>query len=313
MIELYTFSQILKAHPIYGLYRDEIHKIYRRLGVAGILNLDSLSEALRERFPELGDVLSKNSDLFKQRHEFHVLQGLKGVKFVCYGELDFPTQCYLMADPPLCLSYIGTACWQRGVSISIVGSREPNSESLRWMEQELSHFLGKERPLVVSGGARGVDQRAHALALRKLCATAVVLPSGLGEVYPESLKEWIRPIVDQGGCLISEYDYQQRMHKNLFHHRNRLIAALGTVTLLVEARRRSGTMITAHQAAQIGRPVWVVPGHPQDPHFHGCLDLLFEGAQMVRDAEDLFMLFHSELISEKVASVGIVDSFEVGH
>lgn len=306
MVELYTYSQILKSHPIYNLHRDEIHNIYRLLGAAGALNLEALSDRLSEFFPELEVILSKNLSLYKDKQELNVLQKMKGVKFVCYGEDHYPLQCYLMAESPLCLSYVGSPCWQVEASISIVGSREPSSESLLWMEQELSSFLSKANPLVVSGGARGVDQKAHALALRKLCATAVVLPSGLGEIYPDSLKDWVRPIIDQGGCMISEYDYQQKMHKHLFHHRNRLIAALGSVTLLVEARRRSGTLITAHQAAQLGRSVWVVPGHPQDPHFQGSLDLLFDGAQIARDAEDLLMLFHSELRNEKMDSVRIV-------
>ncbi|MGE5086511.1 MAG: DNA-processing protein DprA [Bacillota bacterium] len=313
MIELYTYSQLLKSHPIYNLHRDEIHNIYRSLGFEGNLNIESLASVFLGAFPELESILHKNLNLYKDKFELNSRQAMKGVKFVCYGEKDYPSQCYLMADSPLCLSYVGTPCWQAGGSMSIVGSREPSSESLLWMEQELSSFLTKAKPLVVSGGARGVDQKAHALALRKLCTTAVILPSGLGEIYPESLKDWVRPIIDQGGCLISEYDYQQKMHKHLFHHRNRLIAALGTVTLLVEARRRSGTLITAHQAAQLGRPVLVVPGHPQDPHFQGSLDLLFEGAQMARDAEDLLMLFHSELINEKMDSVGVVGFSRENH
>ena len=95
------------------------------------------------------------------------------------------------------------------------------------------------------------------------------------------------------------------MHKHLFHHRNRLIAALGRASLIVEARKRSGTLITAQQAAQLGRPVWGVPWHPRDPNFQGSLDLLSEWAQLVRDAQDLSMFFHSELESEKLSPVQI--------
>ena len=203
--------------------------------------------------------------------------------------------------------------WLVQRSLSVVGSREPSPESLRWMEKELSDFCAQHKPLIVSGGARGIDQKAHGIALRKDCPTVVILPSGLGEIYPDSLKEWIRPIQDNGGCFLSEYDYSQRMHKHLFHHRNRLIAALGNATLLVEARRRSGTLITANQAVQLGKPVWVVPGHPQDPHFAGCLDLLSDGAVMVRDAQDLSMFFHSELITEKLNAVGVVAADEQTH
>ncbi len=143
--------------------------------------------------------------------------------------------------------------------------------------------------------------------------TVVVVPSGLGCLYPDTLKEWITPVLNQGGCFLSEYAFEQKMHKHLFHHRNRLIAALGKATLLVEARKRSGTLITAHQAIQLGRPLWVVPGHPHDPHFSGSLDLLSEGAVMIRDAQDLSMYFTSELSEENLSPVRVEESLELPH
>jgi DNA processing protein len=200
-----------------------------------------------------------------------------------------------MEDPPLTLSFLGHASWREEKNLSVVGSREPCFESTQWMEKEFSEFCEKSKTSIISGGARGIDQKAHAIALRHHLSTVVVLPSGLASMYPDSLREWVSPILDKGGCFLSEYSYEQKMHKHLFHHRNRLIAALGKATLLIEARRRSGTLITAHQALQLGRPVWVVPGHPLDVHFGGSLDLLTEGAALVRDAEDLFMYFKSEL------------------
>ncbi|WP_413574992.1 DNA-processing protein DprA [Bdellovibrio sp. HCB290] len=313
MTEIYALSQLIKAHPLYTVHRDEIHQIFLRLARLESLTDLQLRQSLQEYFPALGEFIEKNHMQFKA-HCAELLQWqMQGVQFVTYGESLYPSQCYRMADPPLTLSYRGSPAWMIDRSISIVGSREPSSESLRWMEQELAAFLELQLPFVVSGGARGVDQKAHSLALRKSCQTAVILPSGLGEIYPSSLLDWITPVLDQGGCFLSEYDPKQMMHKRLFHHRNRLIAALGSVTLLVEARRRSGTLITAHQAAELSRPVWVVPGHPLDPHFLGGLDLLLDGAQLVRDAQDLSTLFHSELLFDKFQAADIGGCPGSGH
>lgn len=305
MTDLISFSQILKNHPLYKTHRDSIHQIYFRLGRNKNLNPISILRMLNEFVPELSVVLEASHQLLDSVAEQILRYKLESVQFVVYGEEHYPSQCYLMADPPLVLSYWGSPAWLMERSLSVVGSREPSSESLRWMEKELSSFCESTQPLIVSGGARGIDQKAHGVALRKSCPTVVVLPSGLGEMYPDSLKEWIRPILDGGGCFLSEYDFSQKMQRHLFHHRNRLIAALGAATLLVEAKRRSGTLITAQQAVQLGRPVWVVPGHPQDPHFAGCLDLLSEGATLIRDAQDLSMFFHSELTESKVTAVGV--------
>ena len=305
MNDLYSLSQIIKSHPTYAVARDEIHHLYLVLAGEGRLQASELMTALREKWPELHEALSKNHLLFKKHYEETLRLQLQGVQFVVYGEELYPAMCYRMSDPPLTLSYIGAPAWLNDRTLSVVGSREPAADSLLWMEKELAAFCEQVKPCIVSGGARGVDQKAHSVALRKGCSTIVVLPSGLGEIYPSSLREWMHLVTEQGGCFVSEYDYQQRMHKHLFHHRNRLIAALGQASLLVEARRRSGTLITASQAVQLGRSVWVVPGHPLDPHFLGGLDLLLDGAQMVRDAQDLFMFFGEENVGAQTSPVGV--------
>lgn len=296
MNDLYSLSQLIKSHPLYTLKKHEIHSLYKRLGQTRRLNAETLLSELKIHFLDLFLAVQKNHDLFKRHCEESLKLKMLGVQLICYGDELFPESCYLMADPPLTLSYLGSSAWLNCRTLSVVGSREPCFESVQWMEQEFAPFCEIERPCVVSGGARGVDQKSHSVAMRKDTTTVVVMPSGLGNLYPESLKEWMAPILDRGGCFISEYSYEQRMHKHLFHHRNRLIAALGKATLLVEAKKRSGTLITAQQAVQLGRSVWVVPGHPRDPHFSGSLDLLAEGAQLVRDAQDLSMYFRSEII-----------------
>jgi DNA processing protein len=85
------------------------------------------------------------------------------------------------------------------------------------------------------------------------------------------------------------------MQKHFFAQRNRLISGLSRATLIVEARRHSGTMLTAREAIDQSRPLWVLPGHPMDPNCQGSLDLMIEGATPVQCADDLSLLFHSEV------------------
>lgn len=309
MNDLYSISQLIKVHPLYTIQRDRIHQLYRRLGIQKKLDAARLLLDLKQHFPDLYLAIQKNHELFNKHCQDSLKLKLQGIQFVCYGESLFPSSCYMMAEPPLTLSFMGSPAWLTERTLSVVGSREPTFESIQWMEKEFAPFCENEKPCVISGGARGIDQKSHAIALRKDTTTVVVLPSGLGCVYPGSLQEWIPAILDSGGCILSEYAHEQMMHKHLFHHRNRLIAALGRATLLVEARRRSGTLITAHQAVQLGRPVWVVPGHPQDPHFTGSLELLAEGALLIRDAHDLAMNFASEMVSKNLFAAEVADLF----
>ncbi|MNJ94618.1 hypothetical protein D3C87_123200 [compost metagenome] len=313
MYDLYSLSQIIKAHPTYSLNRDAVHGLYRRLGEQQNLNGTTLLHELALLWPPLATFLNENQILYQKLLEETDALRKKGFQFVTYGEELFPLSCYWMQEPPLTLSFFGEPAWLGERSLAVVGSREPAEASLTWMEREFAHFCEENQVCIVSGGARGVDQKAHGLSLRKNNSTIVVLPSGLGEIYPRSLQDWMKPVLQGGGCFLSEYAHQQVMHKYLFHHRNRLIAALGSSVLLVEARRRSGTLITAQQALQLGRAVGIVPGHPLDPHFGGSLDLLSEGAFLVRDAQDLTMFFNSELRSENDDGALVVGENESAH
>ena len=313
MNDLYALSQLIKSLPFYSVHRDEIHHVYRLLAQDNELHAEGLLNKLKDHFPEVFLALQKNHELFKKHCVDSQRLHDQGVQLVCYGEKNFPRLCYWMADPPLTLMYWGVPAWNDIETLSVVGSREPSFESMQWLEKEFAPFCDSAKPCIVSGGARGVDQKSHSTALRKNLSTVIVLPSGLGALYPDSLREWVQPVLDQGGSFLSEYAFEQKMHKHLFHHRNRMIAALGKVTLLVEARRRSGTLITAQQALALGRPVWVVPGHPLDPHFLGSLDLLTEGAQLIRDAQDLTMYFNSETEAKKMSPAGIARGMEVQH
>ncbi len=208
---------------------------------------------------------------------------------------DYPTQMLALRDPPLFLMYLGNPIWKKHPQfLSCVGSRNPNPYSLQWLDQTLQEALPKIPFIVVSGGAVGVDQLAHQLALRNQLPTVVILPSGLDVLYPNSLESLREIILQHDGVFLTEYGPKTAMRKYHFARRNRLIAALGHLTVIVEAKIKSGTLITAREAIELGRPLLVMPANPWDRNSQGSLKLLSEGASLLRDAQDLIMYLKSE-------------------
>lgn len=268
----------------------------RRVLSKGARDLSSFRQAYQEE--EGGEALKLErawrSEFRARRDEARRLQK-EGLKISIFGDDLYPTSFLRSPEPPLALSFIGNPESLREKEIlSVVGSRDIRPESREWMECELGAFLKSQDLVLCSGGARGVDQVAHALAVRHSRPTWVFLPSGLKQMYPLSLLEWKKEILDGGGGFISEYPPSLGMWKAHFDQRNRLIAAVGLATLIVQAQVRSGTLLTATRAAECGRPLWVVPGHPRDPAFSGNLELLLQGANLVRHHEDLTIFWQCE-------------------
>ncbi len=287
-------------------------KLLEKINFKTALNIDPLHSLLREQsfcswdhieevFFRDGWFLSEKKETLK-KNWLQELEKIKadlddGIQFICWNDPDYPQSFLRLLNPPLIFSLLGKKCWQDRPCISIVGSREPHPYSVSWMKTELRAFL-KMFPLsVVSGGARGVDFMAHSLSLDLAQPTLVILPSGVKNLYPTSLNKSLPAILEAGGGVLSEYDSSFEVRKHLFQHRNRLIAAMNHALLIVEAKKQSGTMMTAQLALEMSKPVWVVPGHPLMNSFAGSLELMILGGQMVRNREDLKIFFECELIS----------------
>ena len=189
-----------------------------------------------------------------------------------------------MEDPPKSLNIEGDPKLLTKNYLSIVGSRNLTHNLRQWMEHEVLPCLQLLNIGVISGGARGVDQWAHFLALRSGQATLVILPSGLGKKYPSSIEQLTK---NPNVVFISEYPEDTEMKKYYFYRRNRLIAALSEQTLIIQASEKSGTMITARESVELGNDLLVLPGHPGDSSMTGNNQLLFDGAQMIRHKKDL--------------------------
>jgi len=217
------------------------------------------------------------------------------LKWTFPGAFDYPARLLQTSLPPLLLCYRGEPVWQTHEMISVVGSRDPMSDSLDWMRKHLLPFLKKVNVTIASGGARGVDARAHDLTLLADRPPVCFLPSGILKPYPQAHEPMFHRVLDAGGVLISGFAPDSFMQKSYFHARNRWIAGISTITMIVEAQRKSGSYLTAKLALEEGRAIATLPVSPMSVRGHGNLDLIYSGAQMLRDEQDLALFVAKEL------------------
>ena len=210
------------------------------------------------------------------------------------GDPHYPDALLQLADPPLLLYVAGQTSARLGNAIAVVGSRNPTPQGAQTAAQ-FGEALAAAGLCVVSGMALGVDGAAHAGALRNAppqadqtshWLTVAVVGTGLDRVYPRQHQALAQEI-SLHGVLISEYLLGTPPLAHNFPKRNRLIAALGLGTLVVEAALKSGSLITAKQALDLGREVLAIPGSIHATQSHGCHALIRQGAKLVESAQDV--------------------------
>ncbi len=188
-------------------------------------------------------------------------------------------------DPPLALFVAGDPAVLALPQFAIVGSRNPTAGGAETAAAFARH-LAECGLCIASGLASGIDGAAHRGALAAGGATVAVCGTGLGTVYPARHRELAGEIA-RGGALVSELPTRAPPRAGHFPRRNRIISGLSVGTLVVEAARRSGSLITAHLATEQGREVFAVPGSIHNPLARGCHLLIREGAKLVESADDI--------------------------
>ena len=206
------------------------------------------------------------------------------------GDAHYPSALLQLADPPLMLYVAGQTQQSLGYAVAVVGSRNPTPQGAQTAEQ-FGQALSAAGLCVVSGLALGVDGAAHAGALRGGIShthwhTVAVVGTGLDRVYPRQHQALAKQIALHG-LLISEYPLGTPPLAHHFPKRNRLIAALGLGTLVVEAALKSGSLITAKMALDLNREVLAIPGSIHATQSHGCHALIRQGAKLVENAQDV--------------------------
>ena len=245
--------------------------------------------------PETRSFLIDNKDWWKQAEKDYKDCGKKSYHILWPGHKDYPKAFMRSLSSPPVLTYIGQLNPHLD-PITFVGSRKSDQRSLDWMDFYLSESLKDKNVSIVSGGARGIDQKAHLIAIQSKIPTICFLPSGLDCFYPSSLQSYEKDILDQGGAFISCFPPNSQMYKSYFHVRNRLIASYSKLVVVIQAQIRSGTMLTAKQALNFGVPVATLPGFPLSNAFSGNLQLLYDGAFLLRDHIDLSLLIETSVM-----------------
>jgi len=207
-----------------------------------------------------------------------------GVRFIVTSDPDYPPLLRMIDSAPPLLMLRGDARALARACVAIVGARNASASGLAFTER-LARGLAREDYVIVSGLARGVDTAAHRVSIET--GAVAVLAGGHARPYPSENAPLLEKIVQSGGAVISEMPLEWEPRGRDFPRRNRLVSGLALGTVVVEAARRSGSLITARFAAEQGREVFAVPGSPQDPRAEGTNDLLREGATLCACVEDV--------------------------
>lgn len=208
-----------------------------------------------------------------------------GCRLLLLQDDDFPEMLTQGITAPPVLFLRGNAGLLHTPSAAIVGSRHAAPQAMR-IAKDFGRALSEKGIPVVSGMASGIDTAAHQGALQANGGTIAVWGTGIDRIYPPSNKNLAYEIAEKG-LIVSEFPLDTRPFAGNFPRRNRLIAALSQLTLVVEAALESGSLITAKLAAEMGREVMAVPGSIDNPHSKGCHKLIKDGAKLVECLDDI--------------------------
>ena len=218
-------------------------------------------------------------------HERMCLDTRGATAQIALGDAGYPENLREIVSPPPRLYVRGTLTESDALAIAIVGSRAATSYGLA-MAERLAADLAARGVTVVSGLARGIDSAAHRGALRMGGRTIAVLGSGVDVIYPPENRRLARDI-EAHGALVSQFEPGTRPLPGYFPARNRVIAGLALAVVVVEAAEKSGSLITAGFAGEMGREVMAVPGLVTSAQSSGAHRLIQDGAGLVQGWEDV--------------------------
>ena len=251
--------------------------LVERFGSAGAA-IDAVPDLARRGRGKIPQIVS----LAAARDEIERVEAADA-RFIAIGEGDYPLALARIDNPPPLLTVRGDTALLARPLVAIVGARNASAAACRFARM-LAHDLGGEGVGIVSGLARGIDSAAHDGSIER--GTIAVVAGGIDVAYPPENAARQDEIAARG-LVIAEMPPGTEPIARHFPYRNRIIAGLAAGTVVVEAAPKSGSLITARLAAEMGREVMAVPGSPLDPRAQGCNLLIRDGATLIQSAADV--------------------------
>lgn len=243
-----------------------------------LLQVEGIGEQLAENILDSNIRNSINKHIaYMQEHNIDIISIL---------DKEYPSILKEICDPPIQLYIKGNKNILNTPSIAIVGCRDV-SEYGKKVAKYFAYNLAKQNINIISGLAKGVDSYAHMGTLSTVGKTIAVVGNGLDTIYPIENKQLSEQILKNGGAIISEYPLGTKPEKMNFPARNRIISGMSNGIIVVEAKIKSGTLITVDFALEQGRDVYVVPGNINSINSVGTNELIKQGARMVTSYKEI--------------------------
>ncbi|WP_445176310.1 DNA-processing protein DprA [Microcoleus sp.] len=300
-----AWSQINGIGPI---LLQRLHQHFNSLAEAwtakpvDLMRVEGLGKQIIETI--LQERTQLNPEEFIEKHL------IKNPCFWTPADPDYPRLLLEISNPPPVLYYRGLVDVKenQGITptVAIVGTRSPSEYGRRWT-RKISTALAKNGFTVVSGLAAGIDTEAHTSCLEAGGRTLAVFGTGVDIVYPKPNERLCDRLLQQG-LAISEYPAGTQPNKTNFPRRNRIIAGLSRATIVIEAPQKSGALITAYQANDFCRDVYVLTARLDDERSFGCLELLSKGAHPILPSSD--RLLSEDRLLEMLGAMPKLDKAE---
>ena len=265
--------------------------------IYGLAIQGRLEEKLSGRYRSKAEQITAYTEVYDVAAEYAKLSAA-GISFVTAGEPEYPKRLAEIPDAPYALYYAGRLPEEARPTVAIIGARNC-SEYGRGMARQFGETLAAAGVQIISGMARGIDGIGQQAALRAGGYSLGVLGCGVDICYPPDNRPLYEELILSGG-ICSEYPPGITPRAVLFPPRNRIISGLCDAVLVIEAKERSGTLITVDMALEQGREVYALPGRATDPLSQGCNRLIRQGAALVLSPQELLRELGVACVSTEV-------------